>query len=136
MALTEADKSRARHHLGYLAVSTASTFVLGIPAGVQTQFMVEAAWDRLLPSGYERFRKMLDRCDKLEDQIECNSENLAASSVGDIELRPDEFKEIIRRYIWWRAAIANMLGIAPNPFDLRFTNWSSGGGGINVRISG
>lgn len=135
MAISEDDKSRARGHLGYLEVQEASTFVLGQPAGVQTQFIIEGAWARLLPQAEKRFRQLLDRLDALEQQIEDNSENLAVDELGDIKVRADEFKEIVRRYIWWRAKLGNMLGVTPNPFDQRFNAWGmGGGGGINVSV--
>jgi hypothetical protein len=135
MALTDDDKNRARGHLGYLGVAQASTFVLGIPAGVQTQFMVEAAWDRLLPTNYAAFRQLLDRLDGIEQQIEDDTENVAVDQLGDITLRKDEFPQLVRRYLWWQRKLANMLGIVPNPFDQRFNSWN-GGGGVNVRVSG
>lgn len=133
MALTEDDKSRARHHLGYLSVAQASTYFLGTPSGVQTQFMIEAAWDRLLPSGYKRFRLLLDRLEGIESQIEGDTENLAVDKLGDIELRKDELPELIKRYRWWQNGLANLLGIQPNPYDQRFMSWS-GGSGINVPV--
>lgn len=131
--LTEAERGRARHHLGYGEVQSASTFVLGIPAGVQTAFMIEGAFPRLLPQAEARFRKYLDRLDAIEQQIEDNTENLAVNKVCEIELRPDEFDQLVRRYKYWQRAIGNMLQVPPNPFDLRFSSFA-GGGGINAPV--
>ena len=43
MSITEDERARGRHHLGYMQVQEASTFVLGVPSGVQTAFMIEGA---------------------------------------------------------------------------------------------
>lgn len=131
--LTEEEKDKTRHHLGYLAVMDSQTFVLGVPAGVQTQFMVEGAFNRILPSAETRFRQLLRRLDGVEEQIERDMENVAVDEIGNIKLRKDEFKELIRRYQWWRNALANLMGIQPNPYDQRFSSWN-GGSGINVPV--
>ena len=130
--LTEDDKNRARHHAGYLAVQESQTFVLGIPAAVQTQFVIEGAFNRILPSGEAMFRRFLDNCDQLEQQILDNADTLVASEVGDIKLRPDEFPQLVKRYRWFVNSFCNLLGIRPNPFDARF--YGSSAGGVNVAV--
>jgi hypothetical protein len=122
--------------MGYLGVGSASTFVLGIPAGVQTQFMIEGAFSRILPSQEGNFRTLLDRMDALEQQIVDDSENVAVDAVDEIKLREDEFEQIIKRYRHWQGALGNMLGVIPNPFDQRpylGAGWN-GGSGINAPV--
>lgn len=131
MALTEDEKARTRYHLGYLGVGEASTFVLGLPAAVQTQFMVEGALNRVLPSAEARLRERLDAADRLDSQILENADALVATKVGDIELNEKEFQKIVQRYLWVVNAIANILGVPRNPFDRRFSQ----GGGINARVN-
>lgn len=133
----EADKDRARHHLGYLGVQEAATFQLGVPAAVQTQFMIERAWEKVLPSAEPRFVSTLDELDKIECQISGNTENVAVESIGEITMRKDEFKQLIIRYKFWRGSLANLLGIIPNPYDQREwlgMGWNGGGNGVNVRV--
>jgi hypothetical protein len=132
--LSDDQKSRIRHHLGYLEVQETSTFVLGVPTGVQQQFMIEGAFDKLLPSALPRLENLLDRLDRIEQQIDDDTENLAVDKLGDIELRKDEFNELIVRYQWWQSALGNLFGVMPNPWDQRFTSWT-GGGGINVPVN-
>lgn|SRR5208282_699297 len=139
MAISEQDKVRARHHLGYLNVGSASTFVLGIPAGVQTQFTIEGAFSKVLPQAEPLFRKHLERLDKIEEQIEEDTENVAVDSVDEIKLRPDELRQLILRYQYWQGALCNLMGITPNPFDQRLwlgSGYNGGGGGVNVSVIG
>ena len=134
MAITDEAKVRARHHLGYLGVGSAQTFLLGIPAAVQTQFMIEGAFTRLLPESEPKFLELLDNCDGVEKQLVRFQKALVASAVDTIQLNPKEFERLLDRYSWWRSALGNMLGIAPNPFDQRFGGWT-GGGGLNIPVS-
>jgi len=129
--LTEDEKARCRYHAGYLGVGEASTFVLGIPSAVQTQFMIEGAFNRVLPSAEARIRRNLDVLDALDAQLFENADALVAKKVGDIELNEDEFKQLMKRYLWFVNGLCNTLGVQRNPFDRRFTQ----GGGINARVA-
>ncbi len=119
MTISEAQKVRARHHMGYGGVTQASTFVLGVPAGVQTAFMIEGAWARILPSHESFFETILTRLDEIDQQIEDDTANVAADAIDEIKLRKDEFQQLIIRYKHWQGALANMLQVPPNPFDMR-----------------
>jgi len=135
MALTEDEMARARYHTGYGGVNESSTFVLGVPAGVQTQFVIEAAFKRLRASAEPRFRRLLDALDALDEQVIANADTLVASAVGDITLRPDEMPQIVKRYLWFVNSLCNILMVPRNPFDQRFASYS-GGGSINVSVRG
>lgn len=135
MALTEQEKVRARHHLGYLNVQQAATFVLGVPAAIQTQFMIEGAFSRVLPQAEARFRQLLDTLDGVEQQITDNQINLAVEKIDEITINLKEFQHLVKRYEWWRRGLANLMGILPNPFDQRFQGWG-GPDSINVSVSG
>jgi hypothetical protein len=134
--ITEQEKVRGRDHLGYANFASQSTFSLGIPAALQTTFMVEGAFTKILPQAEPLFRKTLDRLDQIECQIEENTENVEASEVGEIKLRPDSFKQLIIRYRYWQGKLANMLGVLPNPYDFRpwLGSGYNGGGGVNVSV--
>lgn len=133
LSLTDEEKIRVRRHLGYLNVTAASTFSLGIPAAMQTQFIIEGAMNRLLPEAYDEVRRLLVILDGVEQQIVEDQELLAVSKVDEIDIRPDEFKQLVKQYLWWQASLANMFGVPPNPFDQRFASYS-GAGGINVNV--
>jgi hypothetical protein len=132
--LSEEDKVKARHHMGYLNVQEASTFVLGIPAGVQTQFMIENAWGKILPHAENLFRTLLCRLDEIEAQVYGGSDMADVLKTGSIEVNPDRLKELAKYYRLAQQGLANLLGVVPNPFDLR--DWVRAGGGINVPVCG
>jgi hypothetical protein len=133
MAITEADKVRARHHMGYLQVQEASTFVLGVPAGVQTQFVIEGALNKILPQAEDRFSTLLDNLDATEQQILDDQENLAVDQIAEIKVRADEFEQLVKRYQYWQGTLGNLLGVPPNPFDQRFSSWG-GSKGVNIPV--
>ena len=131
---TDEEKVRCRHHLGFLNVQEAYTFVLGTPAGVETQFVIEGALNRILPAAMPLFRELLAKCDATEAQRFEDQDSLVASKVGTIDLRGREGQVAqAMQYDYWRQGLSNLLGIYVNPFDKR-TDIS--GGGLNVRVQG
>jgi hypothetical protein len=133
--ITEEGKQRARIHMGYQSVQSSQTFVMGVPAGVQTQFMIEGAWARILPQAEADFYKLLDRMDRTLERIEESEENEEADAIGDIRLKDKAFVKLVKRYLWWQGMLANLLGVMPNPFDQRFVSWGgNSGGGVNLPV--
>lgn len=130
MPFSDEEKVRIRHHLGYLNVAAVQTFVLGSPAGVETQFLVEGAMNRVLPEAESMARNHIAKCDFVEAQIVENQELLAVTAVGEITVRENEYEQLLKRYHYWRNALANVLGVYPNPFDKRFEST-----GLNVSVS-
>ena len=130
MSFTPEEKVRIRHHLGYLNVTASATFALGVPAAVETQFLIESAMDKVLPEAMTLARRLLSILDGIEGQMICDHELLAVAVVGEITLRPDEQEALDKRYQYWRNALANVLGTYPNPWDKRFAN-----SGVNVSVS-
>ncbi len=125
--------------MGYMGVQQASTFFLGVPAGVQTQFPIETAFTKILPSAEPDFRKYLDHLDRLEEQVVENSENVEVSEVDEIKLNPKAFQGVIIRYQYWQGKLGNLLGVPPNPYDMRpylGAGWGGGSSGINVSVVG
>ena len=61
--LTDADKERARYHLGYMEVVVASSFAFAIPQATELQFMFESAITRVRPEAEFRVRAILDKPD-------------------------------------------------------------------------
>lgn len=132
MPLTEPQRISIRHHLGYLQVADASTFVLGVPASVETTFMIEGAMDRVLEAAIPLVEHLLGVLDGIECQMVTDLDLLAASKVGDIDINLNEQKALTKQYDYWVAALANALGSYRNPFDKRLTASS----GINARVAG
>jgi hypothetical protein len=132
--ISEEDKQRARIHTGYLSVQSSQTFVMGVPAAVQTQFVIEGAWARILPSAEASVVKILDTLDRLLEKIEDSAEDDEVLEIGSIKLDPKAFQKLLRRYWWWQGMLCNLLGVPPNAYDMRKSTW--GGSSINVPVSG
>lgn len=130
MALTNQEKVKIRHHMGYLNVSSAQTFVFGIPAAVQTQFSIEGAMNFVLLEAEPEVRRHLRILDAIEEQNVNDLELLAVMEVGEIKVNPQELKVLFRQeYRKWQGSLGNLLGVTPNPFDQRFK-----GTGVNVPV--
>jgi len=130
--LTADEKVRIRHHLGYLNVDESSTFVIGLPAGVETQFMIEGSFSRLLAAAIPQVRKLLQYCECTEEQRFSSQPNAVVKIVDGITMGAAEEQIMLsKNYDHWRAALANMFGIPPNQFDMRY-----GGGSLNIRVQG
>lgn len=132
MPLTEQEKVKIRHHTGYLNVGEASTFVLGTPASVETQFIIEGAFNRVLEIALPELRRHLQILDSLEEQMVCDHELLAVKKLGEIEVNNREQWQLTSRYDYWVDSLCNILGVVRNPFDKRL---DSGGVGVNARVA-
>ncbi len=124
MPLTPEEKVQVRHHLGYLNVQESQTFVLGVPAGVQTQFIIEGAMNRVMEVALPQVRRHVGILDKIESQMIDDQELLAVQSVDEIVINPEEMKKLKAEYLYWRQGLANLLGVYPNPYDGRFAGRS------------
>lgn len=131
MAFTPQEKVRIRHHLGYLNVTNAATFALGVPQAVETQFIIENAMNLVLPEAEVEVRRLVGVLDQLEEQMVCDHELLAVEAIGEVKVRADEQQQLTKRYVYWQHALANVLGCNPNPFDRRFTQ----SGGVNAPVN-
>lgn len=131
MALTEEEKVQVRRHLGFLNVGEAFTFVLGTPAGVETQFILEGAVRRILVSAEPMVRGFLCELAELEKAKHEVALNAVTGKIGNIELRDPKaaLAALDNQIAYKRGDLANAFGIYVNPFDKR------GGGGINVRVA-
>lgn len=130
MALSEQEKISIRRHGGYLNVAAAATFVLGTPAAMETQFLIETAMNKVLPEAESQVREAIARCDAVLAQILENQDLLAVSAVDEITIRENEFEQLLKRYEFWRNDLMNFLGVYVNPWDKRFYGRS----GINVPV--
>ena len=127
--MSDQEKVKIRHHTGYLNVAAAFTFVLGSPAAVETQFLIEGAMDRVLEVALPEVRRHLQILDSLEGQMVEDHELLAIRSIGEITVNEDEQKKLTGRYDYWVDSLCNLLGCMRNPFDKRLK-----GRGLNVSV--
>ena len=135
-SLSDQQKVKVRHHLGYLNVQQDQTFVLGTPAAVETQFIIEGAMDRVLLAAVPELNRQLTILDGLEEQMVCNQENVALLKIGEITMnstdpKNNEQTQLRKMYKYWQKSLANIMGIDSNPFDKRDSIY---GGGISVSV--
>lgn len=129
----EEEKAMIRHHLGYQNVSAVSTFALGVAAGVETNFIIERAMELVKPSAAPIVRRLIATLDQIETQMVDDIELLAITSLGEIDIRVTEQRDLRDQYLYWGGALANCIGAIRNPFDMRFS--TSGAAGINVSVN-
>jgi hypothetical protein len=120
MSFTDEDKVRIRHHMGYLNVSEVQTYSLGVPAAVETQYLIEGAMNRVLPEAEVHVFEVLSRLDAIECQMTGDLELLAVDEIGEIKVNRKEMNQLRREYRHWQWKLANALGVEPNKYDYRF----------------
>jgi hypothetical protein len=134
MALTPEERVSIKHHLGYPNAQMIETFVLGVPAAMESLFMLEGAMNAVAPAAEERVRQSLERLESVDRQIHDNQDALVLSKADEVEFRENELELLQRRYTRWQGELCNLLGVpGPNPFDARFS--AASGQGINVSVS-
>lgn len=122
MPLAEEEKVRIRDALGFLNSSELSTFVLGLPAGVETQFLIERAMNLfVLESALPLIRQILCELEGLDKQRAAVRGSISVEAIGGIRMRSpsDAFAELNKEFIRLIGRLANAFGVAPNPFDNR-----------------
>lgn len=136
-ALNQAEKVKVRHHLGYLNVQEAQTFVLGTPAAVETQFIIEGAMNRVLEEALPEVRRHVQIMDSIEEQMVANHELIQITKIDTIDVNSTgqdrEQRQLRQTYDYWADSLANLFGIYRNPFDKRLGHF--GRGGINARVA-
>lgn len=118
-ALTTEERARIRYHLGFPNVQQYATFALGTPQAFEGLFVLESAFDKVIPESLPTVRELMARCDETEAQRFEFQPDLEVSKVCDIELRSDAQMRLWDQYDYWRNALANQLGVYCNPFDKR-----------------
>ena len=131
--LSDEEKVRVRHHLGYLNVGSAGTFAMCVPAAQQALFIVDGAMDKVLPEAEPIVRDLISRLDAVEVEMTDSLENQAAKRVDEIEINDKHFEKCVQRYRWWQQTLANLLASPTNPYDQRFGGWGSKGS-LNISV--
>jgi len=129
--LTEEEKARIRHHLGYLNVNPVTAIQLGFPRASQPQFLVESAMNNIPESAIGIIRKNVAILDNIEDRLVGALDRLTAQSLDEITMRPDEHDALEREYYRWATRLADDLGVPLNIYSERFRN-AGGQASINV----
>ena len=122
MPLAEEEKVRVRDALGFLNSSELSTYVLGLPAGIETQFMIERAMNLYVKeSALPMIRQILCELNGLEESRCAVRKTIGVEAIGGIRMRApsDAFAELNKEFIRLVGRLANAFGVAPNPFDNR-----------------
>lgn len=133
MAFTKFERARIRHHLGYINVAEREVYQLGQTAALETQFQIEGAMDLVILEAEVIAREHIGYLDRIEAQMVDDLELLAVESIDEIKLRKDEQQQLRNNYLYWRAALCNVLGSYPNPFDKRYGS-DGAVGGINASV--
>lgn len=130
--LSEDQKVKCRHHLGYPNVAEAATFALGVPANLEISFLIERAMNKLLPAGRTLLEQILGNLDTIEQQKIDDLELLSVEQVGEITINVREQLLLDVQYNHWAAALSNLLTVPRNPFDARL---AVAGNSINARVA-
>lgn len=132
--LTEEEKARIRHHLGYIQTNPVSSIQLGVPRASQAQFLVETAMNTVPDTAIGLIRKYVAVLDKIEDRLIDAPTRFEAEKLGEITLNKDEPDMLEREYRRWAQRLADDLGVPLNTYSERFR---TGGGSmpLNVPVS-
>lgn len=135
-SLSEADRVRVRHHLGYLSTEPVASINLGFPSASQAQFLAERAMNNLIPEAVGRILKDLNVLDSIEDQQVDALKRYKAQQLGELKIRNnnDERSEVMllhESYELWRKKLADDLGVPINVFSELWNNQS-----WNVPVAG
>lgn len=120
MAFSDDEKVRIRYHLGFINVNYLYTFHVGVASSVPNQSILEGMMERVLPEAEYLVRKVLSRCETTEDQMFENQDALVVDAIEGLQIRSDGQTQFRNVYLYWRSALANLLAVAPNPYDQRF----------------
>jgi len=118
--LSEPEKSRIRHHLGYPQTDRVTDIQLGIPALTQTAFLLEGAMNRVPESRMQLARKMLGILDSIEMKLVEATDYLVAEKVDEIVINLDQPDMLEKEYIRWVDRLADFFACVKNPYSPRW----------------
>ena len=120
MALTQEERQQVRYFLGYVSVSPAASINFGMPRPIQTLFLVELAMDYLLPVGEAKVRQIIGIMDGIECRLVDAQDRLAAKSLDNLTMRPDETDALENEYYRWGGRLADTLGVPFYAYSNRY----------------
>src|SRR5258708_35315479 len=87
ISLTESERARVRHHLGYLNIEPAAAITLGFPSAQQAMFLVESAMNRIIAAAVGIIQTNLSTLDSIEQQMRDANRRLLAQQIDELKLR-------------------------------------------------
>lgn len=133
-ALDDATKARVRSHLAYPQISQPTIMTAGVPSIGEAQYLFERMMDHIYDAyAVETVKSYVQVMDSIEQQIANVACLVKANVVGDIQPNVDAGEYLEREYVRWGWRIADLLGVMPNPYSVRY---GAGGSGINGRVMG
>lgn len=120
MAFTDQEKQRIRYHTGYPSVQSAAALSFGMVKPLQTLFLLESAMNLILPVAEDKVRSLLNILDGIECRLTDAQDRLAAKSVDNLTMRPDEPAALEAEYRRWANRLADVLGVPLYAYSLRF----------------
>lgn len=128
--LTDDEKGRIRHHLGYGETNAVTTFsVGGVAQPFEATWIIEAQMNKVRPEAEPRVRKFLDQLDAYEDNMDSAMTNVEAVKVGSIEINLNVLRDMEMFYLRVRGSLATLLQVQANPYDRRY------GSGFSVPVA-
>lgn len=109
-----------RYHLGYPSVQPAASIQFGLPTPSQTAFLVESAFNLLLPEARPRARAIACKMDQIECKLLGTTDVLEASKLGELETRENAPDLMEREYARWGYRLAEVLGVPVYPFSEKY----------------
>jgi len=135
MVLDPTERERIRYHMGYLSVAPAASITFGLPAPIQTLFLVELAMNNLLPEATDRIRRFLTILDNIECKMIEGQSYLVATQLDQMYIRNDNIDKLEDEYSRWASRLADELGCPLYPGSAKFRKLfrDVGAGSIPVR---
>lgn len=134
---SDREKSRIKHFLSYPDwVSMAQSIQLGYPAASQPLFLVDDAFFRLTEGGEGSVRTDLCECEAIERQLSDARSRFKALKIGNLELNPNETRQLRQELLFWITRLADDLGVVSDPYSQMMYKQVMGMGGVNASVVG
>ena len=130
MALSTTQRLRILRHVDYALLSTPTTLSLGSPTITQARFIIEQNLLNLDEAAEKLVLTDLERCDRIECQMDQVSQAMIVRKQGETEFRDDALEQLRDRYNDYTGRLTNMLAAQKNP--VAQPSIGSGGMGANV----
>jgi hypothetical protein len=130
---SDAERDRILYFLGYPNWERlAQSIQLGFPSGSQPFFLVQDAFNRISDEARESARRVLCQLEATECQIADSRSRLKATQIGAIHTNQDEGGALRVELHFWQKRLADVLGVAPNPYSQM--SYQGMGGGMNAKV--
>ena len=125
---SDLDKARVRYHLEYPNTASVVTVIGGTVRTADTQYVLEAMLNNIVPEAAAMLTRVLDILDGIEQQMVDANTRLQASKADVVTLNPEEHSKLEGTYLYWQGRLSKQLDVPVNPQAPR-----SGLRGLNVK---